>query len=678
MTKRLSYLRLLPAATILALASCASMGRPQGGPRDVDPPVFLGSNPAPGTTNFNKNKISLFFDENINIDNPTEKVVISPAQKTPPTITAMGKKLQVEIRDTLLPNTTYTLDFTNGISDLNEGNELDGFAIDFSTGDSIDSLQISGMVLQAANLEPAQNILVGVYSNLSDTAIKTLPFDRLTRTNQLGQFTIRNLKPGEYQIFALKDNNRDYHWDRSEDIAFINHTVSPQSKPTTVTDTLTASDGADSIVIRNTTLFTPNDILLTWFNENYKPQYMQKYERKQRHIIDLMMNAPSDTLPTLTLANGPHAGRSLADFTILNASQTLDTLQYWITDSSLIKQDSILLAARYLRTDSLEQLSWENDTLRLFIKSPKKKEDKKKQEKDKDKNATDSVPPITFLSFKPAVNSTLEVYADVYISASQPITSINKDAIHLEMLDDTIWTELETPAIVSPFPNKPLVYKALYDWEPGVKYRMTIDSAAVYGIYDQWNNTTKSDFTVRALDEYSTLDFEITGVEGNSVVEIVNNSDLPVAREKVVNGHAIFMHLLPATYYARLFTDTNGNGLYDDGSLTLNRLPEDVYYYPKKINVRKNWDIQQPWNVTETPIDQQKPNEIKKNKPKPKAGERNEKDNEEEDYDEFYDDPYNQFYQNGNPNDPFNNRKSNSTRRNNRVRTNNSSDRRIY
>lgn len=109
-------------------------------------------------------------------------------------VTANGRKVTVEFRDTLLPNTTYTVDFADAIKDLNESNVLDGLALDFATGDSIDSLRISGMLFEARTLEPAQGMLVGVYSNLSDTAIRTLPFERITKTNQLGQFTIRNLK----------------------------------------------------------------------------------------------------------------------------------------------------------------------------------------------------------------------------------------------------------------------------------------------------------------------------------------------------------------------------------------------------------------------------------------------------------------------------------------------------
>lgn len=652
----------LAVVAALLLAACASMGRPEGGPRDVEPPVYLGSNPAPGALNVDKNKITIHFNENVQVKDVMSKVVVSPAQITPPLINALGKKIVVELRDTLQPNTTYTLDFSDAISDLNEGNEIDGFSFDFSTGPHIDTLQISGMVFKADNLEPAQGMLVGVYSNLSDTAVRTLPMERITKTNQLGEFTVRNLKEGTYRIFALTDNNRDYHWDRSEDIAFMNVTLTPTVSSAVVADTLEAADGSDSIVSRMAPVYAPSDVLLTWFNENYKPQYLVKNERPERHRITLQMNAPSDTFPELTVVGGPLAGTRIDRTAILNSSATRDTLEYWLTDSALIRQDSLLVAARYLRTDTLDNLSWTDDTLRLFIRGQKKKarEDKKKKEK------TDTVPELVFMSFRTRTNGSLEVYQQLEYTASQPVASIDSSGVRLEYMDDTVWVEIEPPVFVRTDSLRPMNFRADYDWEPGLKYRLTVDSAAVKGVYDQWNKTVKTEFVVRPLDDYSSLDFSISGIDGPAVVQLLNSNDVPVTSEPVRDGHAVFMHLLPNTYYARLFVDSNGNGKYDDGSFSLNLQPEEVYYFPKKIPVKKKWNIEQTWNVTELPLDQQKPQEIKKNKPKPKAGEMPEDTPDDEEGDEFGD-----FYNPGNFNTNRNNGSTNSRRGNSGLRRNN-------
>ncbi len=635
MNKRVPGIHTIAVLLLAALlAACASMGRPEGGPRDVEPPVFMGSSPAPEELNVDKSRIVIRFDENVAVTDPMTKVVVSPVQSTTPVISAAGKSIIVELRDTLAENTTYTVDFSDAIKDLNEGNPIDGFSLAFSTGSHIDTLQISGMVFQASNLEPAQSMLVGVYSNLSDTAVTTLPMERITKTNQYGEFTIRNLKEGTYRIFALTDNNRDYCWDRSEDIAFLDVTVTPTVSTETVADTLKAQDGSDSIVSRTAAVYAPNDILLTWFNENYKPQYLVKYERPERHRIAFQMNTASDSFPEIRLANGPLAGTNLLDHSVLNSSATRDTLEFWLRDSLLIKQDSILLSARYLRTDSVQNLSWTTDTLRFYIRTPRKAPEKKK----KGKEAEDSVPKITFMNFRPRNSgSVMEVYQDLYFTASQPIASLEMEKVHLEMFEDTTWIELEPPRFEYADSLHPLLMKADYDWEPGVKYRLTVDSAAVTGIYNEWNNVTKAEFTVRPLEDYSTVDFNISGIDSTAVVQLLNKSDAPVYSAPVRDGHAMFMHVLPGVYYARLFVDANQNGVYDGGSYTLRQQPEDVYYFPKKLNVRKKWDVEQSWNVTELPVDRQKPDDIKKNKPKPKPGEIPEQtDDEDEEEDEFY------------------------------------------
>ncbi|MDE6461122.1 MAG: Ig-like domain-containing protein [Paramuribaculum sp.] len=632
MNSEKTYLRVIAALIVaVIMAACASMGRPEGGPRDEDPPIFLGSTPAPGALNVKTNKITIRFNENVQITDPLTKVVISPAQVTAPLITASGKNIVVELRDTLIPNTTYTVDFSDAIKDLNEGNIIDGFSFDFSTGPYIDTLQISGMVLQASNLEPAQGMIVGVYSNLADSAISTLPLERITKTNQLGQFTIRNLKEGTYRLFALKDNNRDWHWDRSEDVAFMDVTVSPEVSNLTVIDTLKTADESDSIVERIAAVYSPNDVLLTWFNEDYKAQYMLRNDRVDRNRLSFLFNAPSDTFPEITIANGIYEGKNLTDYAILNSAATRDTLEYWLTDSVLIMQDSLLVSARYLRTDTNDNLSWTTDTLKMFIRSAAKKNNDSKKKKKGEENEE---PEINFLNFRSSSNG-LEVYQELKFSASQPIVSIDMSKIKLEEKVDTDWVELEPPVFVCRDSLKPLVYIAEYDWIPGSRYKLTIDSAAVVGVYGEWNKTTMSEFTVRDEEEYSALDFTISGVNGPAFVQLLAQSDQPVFSEPVVDGHAVFKHLLPKVYYARLIVDSDSNGVYTEGSLTLNRQPEEVYYYPKKINIRKKWNVEQTWNVTELPLDQQKPYDIKKNKPKTNGAVADKPDDEEEDEDDF-------------------------------------------
>ncbi len=645
-------------------SACASIGRPEGGPRDEMPPVYVSSTPNIGAINVSKNKIEIKFDENVALDDVTNKVVISPAQKAMASIIAGGKSVIVELRDTLIPNTTYTIDFSDAIKDLNEGNILDGFAIDFSTGEVIDSLRISGMLFEARNLEPAQGILVGVYSNLSDTAITTLPMERITKTNQFGQFTIRNLHPGEYRIFAINDINRDYHWDRTEDIAFYDVTVSPSTMAITVTDTLRSSIDTDSLVTRPGTQYLPNDILMTWFNENYKSQYLKDYNRAERNCIKMFFGAPSDTFPEITVINGKNKGKKLEHASVLDYSTTRDSLCYWISDTSLIAQDSILVEARFLRTDTLDQLSWDTDTLKLFFKEPKKKKEKKKKVKTEENDTikTDSIKQeLTFINFIVNSGTTQEINRPLIFTSSQPLDTIYQDGIHLAIKNDTLWEPVKSPVLEIIAPGKNLIFKSEYTWKPGAKYLLTIDSATLVGIYNEWNKPFKHEFSVRPVEEYATLHFIIEGIDNGAIVELLNGSDKPVRTAPVVDGVATFEYLQPSTYYARLFIDRNNNGEYDTGNLLQHIQPEEVYYFSKKLNIKRNWEIEQSWNIYELAIDAQKPNDIKKNKPKRKKGEIDDS-REEEEEDDFYDeDPFGSGnYNNHNNRNNYNNSNRNA------------------
>lgn len=625
-------------AVTVIMAACASIGRPEGGPRDETPPVFIKSTPMQGETNVKKVKLELLFDENLKIDDASNKVVISPAQKSMPSIIASGKKIVVELRDTLIPNTTYTVDFSDAIRDLNEGNPVDGFAIDFATGDSIDSLRISGMLFEARNLEPAQGMIVGVYSNLADSAISTLPLERISKTNQLGQFTIRGLKSGYYRLFALNDKNRDFHWDRSEDVAFYDVVVSPSVEAIDVTDTLRAVDGTDSLVVRQGVKYLPNDVLLTWFNEGYAAQYLKDYKRPDRRRLTFNFAAKSDTLPQITLVNGPKAGLEIKDWAILNANATLDTLEYWINDTMVFAQDSMLIAARYLKTDTNEDLTWTTDTLKMYFKDHKEKKGKKKKKDDEEE--VDTLPKLNFINWTLQAANPQDVNRPLRFLSSQPLTSINNDGVRLLIKRDTIWEPIPHSDILPDTTQQILKFSMPHEWEPGEMYRLEIDSAALVGIYNEWNKPFKQDFSVRATEDYVNLYFNVSGTDESIIVELLDGSDKVVATAPVVNGRASFNFLLPNKYYARAFIDRNNNGEYDTGNLLGKSQPEEIYYYNKRINAKKNWDIEQSWNIYELPLDLQKPLDIKKNKPAQKRGDKNKQSEEEEEEEDEFGDSY--------------------------------------
>ena len=602
------------ALTLWVVASCASMGRPQGGARDVTPPAYVRSNPPHGTLNFKGERVEVFFDENIQLDDAFNKVIVSPTQKITPVVRSFGRRVTVELRDTLKPNTTYTIDFADAIQDLNEGNVLDGFALDFSTGDSIDTLRLSGIVLEARTLEPAQAMTVGIYREPADTAITTLPFERIARTNQLGQFTVRNLKAGNYAVYAINDLNRDNKWDRSEDIAFLGHLATPSVEAITVTDTIRTAAGTDSLATRPGTAYYPNDLLLTWFNEGYKSQYLKDYKRPERRKITLEMGAPADSLPEIAVVKGPQ-GRSFSEMAVLQHNATNDTLTYWLHDPELIAADSLMLSVRHLNTDTLDRIVWKTDTLRFFWRD----KDKKKKKKDEE---ADTVPkPIELLPLTMTSPSDFDVYQPLRLGTSTPIARADTAAFHLEMLVDTIWTAVPHSPVRADTLN-PLTGLVIdFDTGPGQKYRIRVDSLGVENIYGLHNKDFSQELKVRALEEYSNLVLNITPDSLPMMVELLSEADNPVRVVSAEKGKAIFRYVNPGTYYARLWIDADSNGIWTTGCVIDSLQPEEVYYYPRKIDLKANWDVENSWDIYELPVDAQKPMKIRKNKPKPKKGE---------------------------------------------------------
>lgn len=662
-------MRLLAWIIISVLAgACASMGRPEGGPRDEVPPEFVSSNPAPGALNVHRTTMTVVFNENVQLEDAFSKVVVSPAQKEPPAVSANGKRVTVRLRDTLISNTTYTIDFADAIKDLNEGNVLDGFALDFSTGNSLDTLRISGMVLQAENLEPAQGMLVGVYSNLSDTAIHTIPVERIARTNQYGQFTIRNLKAGTYRIFALNDLNHDYHWDRSEDIAFYDELISPTTEIIQVTDTLYATDRSDSLVIREGIRFLPNDILLTWFNEGYKSSYLSDYKRPERRKITLNFGAPQDTLPEIRIVEGGTPGREISDWAYLRSNLTRDSLEYWIADTSIVKADTLRLSVRYLRTDSTDALSWTTDTLRFNFRDHEKKSKKKKKKDEEEvpRFIVDSItgdttflppPDMEYLSVSMLGGGSMDLNRSLILETNLPIAEFDDSGVALEIKNDTLWDRVSA-AFVPDSSNLLMRRRMDVDWIPGARYRLTIDTLAINSIYNVWNRPFKQEFTVKQPEDYSNLSFILPGLDSiQAVVQLLTASDAPAYQtiKPVGSNKAELRFLNPGTYYARVIIDSNENGKWDTGKLLDSIQPEEVYYLSKKLNLKKNWDVEQTWDITEIPLDAQKPYAIKKNKPKLKRGEK--APGQEEDEDE--DDTFGSFGGNNRYNNGTNNRNNN-------------------
>ena len=622
--------------------SCANIGNPSGGPIDKTPPIFMRSNPTPNAVNVKDRKIEIFFDEIVTLKDPSTKIIVSPAQTEMPRMSALGRKVTVELVDSLLPNTTYTIDFSNSIQDNNEGNAIDNFAFAFSTGSVIDSMRVSGYVLDSRTLEPMQSVVVGLQSNLADSAFHKEKLQRVALTNDRGQFTIRNVSPGSYHIFALKDLDRDYKFGNpTEDIAFLDSIIVPSIGSREAADTVYNDlNEIDTIMRATRPAYFPNDILLSMFNEDRKSQYLANNLRVDSTRISLTFAAASDTLPSLSIV-----GRNDVpdQWYTLERSQTNDTLTYWIRPPHLVSADTLMVATTYLRTDTASNLSWGTDTLKFTFQRQKAKKKKKNEE-------TDSLEQIRFMELHPLANGTQEVYAPLLLQTGTPIERYSREAFHLQrkLQNDTTFYPAEIKSIAlrdSTLSRRDLMLNV--DWEPGAAYTLAVDSLAMTDIYGLQTKPLKVDFNVRKMEEYGNIVFNIPAVRDSAIVELLDGTEKIVLRAPVKNHRAELLNLLPGKYYARLFIDRNGNGKYDTGNYDMHLQPEETVYYPGAINLKKNWDVEQTWDIYATPIDKQKPEAIKKNKPERKKWEKVNTEKTETDEDEE-----NGFSDFSNPNDP--------------------------
>ena len=618
----LSFFVFIFVSLLLALMvhSCANIAAPMGGEYDEDPPVVRGSMPDFNALNVSPQRVEIEFDENIKIESPTEKVIITPPQQNMPIIRAAGRRAVVELKDELLPNTTYTIDFTDAIVDNNEGNPLENFMFSFSTGDQLDTLSIAGKVLNAEDLEPVTGMYVGIHSNFDDTVFTNVPFERISRTDSRGNFIVRGMAPGKYRVFALGDLNRDYKYDNPmEAIAFLDSIVMPSTMPAVRQDTVFVdSVTVDTILDVKYTRFLPDDLVLNSFLSGFQRLYLLKNERPVENKLNIFFSAPTDA-PGFSLIEPYVEGD---DWYIAERNLNNDTLMLWITDSIVYQHDSIRMQISYIETDTLNKNVITNDTLTFnFTRTDqdKKAEDSKRDKRnDDDEEDENELPEIRYLNIQSNVQSTFELFNPVRIEIEQPVIKFDSSFVKLEIevdsLYETIPFRFETDSI------NPRKFVLRPSWEPGAKYKISIDSAAVTSVYGLWNNTYEQVFTVKDLDQYGNLQISISGLaEGKKAfVELLNNSDKPFRKNDVKGNVVTFQDLPPGEVYARLIIDDNGDGLWTTGNYEELRQPDKVYYYPGKFVIRAYSDHIEEWDLNAVPEIKQKPLEITINKPQEK------------------------------------------------------------
>ena len=620
--KKLLYL--LAVGSILLAVGCARMGTPDGGWYDDTPPYVVDSSPDDKATGVKSKRVTIYFNEFIKLEDAQSKVIVSPPQLEQPDIKANGKRIIVNLKDSLKENTTYTIDFSDAISDHTEGNPMGNFTFSFSTGDRIDTLEVSGYVLDAQNLEPVKGIAVGLYDDLSDTAFLKKPMVRISRTDSRGHFIVRGVAPGTYRAYALQDQEDDFVYkQKSEMIAFSHDTFEPSFKPDIRQDTIWR-DTLHIDVIKQVpyTHFLPDDITLLAFTAVQDDRYLVKTERNEPYKLGSYFTYGDAAPPKLRGLNFDSDSALVVESNLKN-----DTIFYWVRDTALINQDTLRIEAQYMATDTTGLLVSKTDTLDMVPKQSYEKRMKAKEkelekwQKDQERKKRkgekyDSIMPRETLKLQITPAGSLAPDSRIRIESPTPLARFDTAGVHLYTKQDTLWYEAKFQLTPSPASIRQFYLTA--DWNEGAEYSLEIDSAAVEDIYGLAITPIKQGLKVTTEDDYSTVLFTISGLPKDTakvIVQLLNTSEAVVKQVEAEGDAAEFYYVPPAKYYARAFVDSNGNGVWDTGDYYADRQAEAVYYYHKEIECKAKWDVPIKWNVNEQPRFKQKPLAITKQKP---------------------------------------------------------------
>ena len=596
----MTILRKIVYVLVLALfiAGCANRGiGPQGGPKDTTPPKPRGYEPEMGALNFKGKRIEVSFDEYIQLDNIAQNLLMSPPQKTPPDVKAGGKKLVVLLQDSLRDSTTYTIDFGNAVCDYREKVPLRHFSFYFSTGPTIDTLEYTGRVYDAATLNPMEGIFVGVHPSMEDSMFTSEPFLRVARTDSAGYFRIGNMHAGTYRLYAVEDVSRDYRFSPGEAIAFADQPIEPVLPPVRLTDTLTT----DSLKMDSLPEPGVKGAILMLFHEEQQRLYLQRTVRDKQHRIQIYFSSTPDSLPELKPLTD-----TLNYFT--SYSPRRDTMTLWLMDSLSIAQDSLFFEARYRRTDSLYRLEWYTDTIRAIWRASRLSSRAKAAEERKNRNRR--------LELKSNARSGFDIFDTLRLQCTTPIAAYEPDSFHLFERVDTILKPMKFTIL--PHDTLPMEIRFLAEFKPEGKYELRIDSGAIHDIYDITHIKGNYSLQLKSLSDYSTLRVKLNPYLPKARIQVLNNKDQVVRELPAAAEGALFEYLKPDTYYMRLYLDENGDGKWTTGAWAEKRQPEPIYYFPEKIQTKSNWDFEEEWDYQAVEQMKAKPKELIQAAPKKK------------------------------------------------------------
>ena len=592
------------AVSLMLFEYCAKIpGSITGGPKDEIPPQFVRGVPENYSTNFKAKRIEMTFDEYLQLKDVNNQFYSSPYISKKPEILLYGKTVRMNLKEPLLPDITYTFDFGPSITDLNEGNIATGFMYVFSTGDYIDSLTFTGRILNAFDLKhrdknDKQPTWVMLYNDLSDSAVYKSSPTYVARTDQFGFFTFSHIRPDTFRIFALRDMNGNLKFDMpTERIAFSDTlTVIDQQHYKTLDSAFYTSRNMPDSIKEKYPERLHIDLMLYQFEETPTKQYRKAYERKEPNKLRFVYNLSVDSIGIDIVDYEPDGKWYELEITANN-----DTLDYWLTDTTLVNRKTLMVHLHSPRTDSLNLLIYTDDTLKMTFEEPKqparsRRDRKEDEQKPKERPAVETMTITTNIRN----NGTMDLTDRLRLIASQPIENSDPTKIMLREQDDT----LKKPVNFTFTRDSVNVRKAYIDWKlkEDTKYFLTIDTMSFASIYGVFNDSTGMSFSTQKEDYYSIIEITFDSIPCPLVVQVLKGDKEDVVKQvTLMQGNvATIDYLKPDKYKIKIIYDRNGNGKWDTGNYLQKIQPEKVEYFSEpEVTTTSDVKIELQWPLME-------------------------------------------------------------------------------
>ena len=587
MANKIFFLVIIVLSYLSFFTSCANIGMPSGGLKDSIPPVIVRSLPAFNQRNFNDQKIRITFNEFIIVEGLNEKFVVSPPTTKKPIFRTKGKTLIIDLNEKLKPNTTYSLDFKDGVSDNNEKNPLRNLRLAFSTGSVFDSLRVVGFIKDAFNLEPVANSYVLLYRGHSDTLVyKTRP-DFIAKTDQKGFFAVTNLPADTFQVYGLSDLDNNLKFTPGSDsISFIDQVVIPSAKFLPQRDTTIS--GLDTLLIFGKTKFSPEPLYLLRFGEAFFDLRLDKYVHPTRKVVDLTFT--QSVADTFNIEPVNFKAKPGWKYTEMSAKS--DSVRIWLTDSTVYSKDTLIFKVDYLQQDSLKEYYTRSDTLRLYFTDVTQSSRNKRKERRKVEKDDVSVPLTT------NAKAGFDVYRKLIIESPEPISIFDTTKIALFEKKDTLYTPISYKLTIDSLNKRR--YLLTHPWKYGTNYKLTIDSTAIKTIYNTYSRKLKEEFKAQEEDYYGKIILNVKNITVPTIIQLLTDDkdekiiqSIPLTKDGLVT----FKFLEPRKYLIKAIFDRNNNGKWDTGNLKKRIQPEEVMYYLSVVKVRGNWDNKDDWTL---------------------------------------------------------------------------------